>query len=210
MKNTDTDTHTATLEFWFEFASNYSYLTVMRIDALAAEYGVAVVWKPFLLGPVFKSFGWNNSPFVLQKEKGAYVWQDMTRQCKKYRIPWTRPTAFPRASLLPMRVALVGAEQPWMNEYCQRIMQINFVEDRPIDHADVVNEVLTSLNLPASDILLAAQSEENKHRLRLQTEQAHQRGIFGAPTFFVGTDMFWGNDRLEDALIFAAQSKHQT
>ncbi|MDO8652113.1 MAG: 2-hydroxychromene-2-carboxylate isomerase [Undibacterium sp.] len=208
MKNTDT--RTATLEFWFEFASNYSYLTVMRIDALAAEYGVAVVWKPFLLGPVFKSFGWNNSPFVLQKEKGAYVWQDMTRQCKKYRLPWTRPTDFPRASLLPMRVALVGAEQPWMSEYCQRIMQINFVEDRPIDHADVVNEVLTSLNLPASDILLAAQSEENKRRLRLQTEQAHQRGIFGAPTFFVGTDMFWGNDRLEDALIFAAQSKHQT
>ncbi|MDM5181206.1 DsbA family protein, partial [Massilia sp. DJPM01] len=71
------------LAFWFDFGSNYSYLSTMRIEALAAAQGVRVLWKPFLLGPVFKSFGWNTSPFVLQKEKGAYVWRDMQRQCDK-------------------------------------------------------------------------------------------------------------------------------
>ncbi|WP_266160873.1 DsbA family protein, partial [Dyella silvatica] len=68
---------TPMIEFWFEFGSNYSYLSLMRIEALAAEHGVALAWRPFLLGPIFKSFGWDSSPFVLQQAKGAYVWHDM-------------------------------------------------------------------------------------------------------------------------------------
>ncbi len=195
----------ASLEFWYEFGSNYSYLSVMRIDALAERYGVSIVWKPFLLGPIFQSFGWKNSPFVLQKEKGEYVWQDMARQCEKYDLPWTRPTRFPRSALLPMRVALVGADQPWIADYNKRMMQINFAEDRDIDSPDVASTVLTELGLPASRLIAEAQSDENKLRLRAQTEVARQRGVFGAPTFFVGTEMFWGNDRLEDALMFSAR-----
>jgi 2-hydroxychromene-2-carboxylate isomerase len=68
-----------TVEFWYDFGSNYSYLSIMRVEKLAQDLGVKVAWKPFLLGPIFKSFGWESSPFVLQKEKGAYVWQDMVR-----------------------------------------------------------------------------------------------------------------------------------
>jgi 2-hydroxychromene-2-carboxylate isomerase len=192
------------LEFWFEFGSNYSYLAVMRIDQLARQYGVPIAWKPFLLGPIFKSFGWSTSPFLLQKEKGEYVWRDMARQCDKYGLPWTRPTMFPRRAILPMRVALLGADQPWISDYSQRMMRISFAEDRDIDTPRVVGEVLAALGLPASDLLSAAQSEDNKLRLREQTEEARRRGVFGAPTFFVGSDMFWGNDRLEDALRFAA------
>jgi 2-hydroxychromene-2-carboxylate isomerase len=192
------------LELWFEFGSNYSYLAVMRIDQLARQYGVPIAWKPFLLGPIFKSFGWSTSPFLLQKEKGEYVWRDMARQCEKYGLAWTRPTTFPRRAILPMRVALLGADQPWISDYGQRMMRINFAEDRDIDTPQVVGEVLAALRLPASDLLSAAQSEDNKLRLREQTEEARRRGIFGAPTFFVGSEMFWGNDRLEDALRFAA------
>lgn len=73
----------ATLEFWFDFGSNYSYLSVMRIEALARERHVAVAWKPFLLGVVFQALGWETSPFVLQKIKGDYAWRDMARQCDK-------------------------------------------------------------------------------------------------------------------------------
>jgi 2-hydroxychromene-2-carboxylate isomerase len=192
------------LELWFEFGSNYSYLAVMRIDQLARHYGVPIAWKPFLLGPIFKSFGWSTSPFVLQKEKGEYVWRDMARQCEKYSFPWTRPTVFPRRAILPMRVALLGADQPWIGAYSQRMMRMNFAEDCDIDTPQAVGEVLAALGLPASDLLSAAQSERNKLRLRDQTEQARCRGVFGAPTFFVGSEMFWGNDRLEDALRFAA------
>ena len=178
------------LEFWFEFGSNYSYLAVMRIDELARQHGVEILWKPFLLGPIFKSFGWDNSPFVLQKEKGAYTWQDMPRQCKKYRLPWTQPSQFPRRSILPMRVALLGADEPWISEYSKQVMLINFVQDRDIDSPKVVSEVLEALGLPASDLLSAAQSDENKLHLRAQTDEARRRGIFGAPTFFVGSEMF--------------------
>lgn len=193
------------IEFWFELASNYSYLSVMRIEAAAARLGVDLRWRPFLLGPIFRSLGWNNSPFVLQKAKGDYVWQDMARECEKYGLPWTRPSTFPRPSLLAMRVALVGAGQGWMGAYCRRVMTLNFVEDSEIESREVLAEVLTQLGLPAHAILDEAVSDANKLRLRHQTEAAASRGVFGAPMFFVGDEMFWGNDRLEDALLRCRQ-----
>ena len=194
----------AELEFWFEFGSNYSYLSVMRIEAAAARLQVPIRWKPFLLGPIFRTLGWDTSPFVLQKAKGEYVWKDMERACRALGVPWIRPTTFPRTALLPMRVALVGAEQPWMGAYCRRVMSLNFAEDRDIDAPDVVADVLEQLGLPARQIIDAALSEPNKLKLREQTEAARARGIFGAPTFLVGDEMYWGNDRLDDALACAS------
>lgn len=194
------------LEFWFDFGSNYSYLSTMRIDALAAEHGVRVVWRPFLLGPIFKAFGWESSPFVLQKEKGAYVWRDMERECAKAGLPWRQPTNFPRRALLPLRVATAGAEEPWINAFCQRIMQINFVEDRDIDDPKVVAEVLSALGLDAAAVIALAQSDANKLALRDQGLEAQRRRIFGAPMFFAGDEMFWGNDRLDDAVAWAARA----
>lgn len=188
------------IEFWFEFGSNYSYLSVMRIEEAATRLGVQIHWRPFLLGPIFRSLGWDTSPFTLQKAKGDYVWKDMARQCEKYDLAWARPSTFPRAALLPLRVALVGAEQDWIGAYCRRVMSLNFAEDREIDSLDVVTDVLLQLGLPSHRIIDEAQSEANKLRLRRQTEVAADRGIFGAPMFFVGDDMYWGNDRLDDAL----------
>ena len=188
------------IEFWFEFGSNYSYLSVMRIEGLAAENGVQIRWKPFLLGPIFRSFGWESSPFVLQKTKGEYAWKDMVRQCKKYGVPWTQPSKFPRSAILPLRVALVGSDKEWIGAYSRRMMTLNFSEDVDIDTQEVVLQVLTDLGLPAQEIVELAVSDANKLALREQTEAAAARGIFGAPTFFVGEEMFWGNDRLEDAI----------
>src|SRR5215472_13449501 len=98
------------IEFWFEFGSNYSYLSVMRIEEAARQHDVRITWKPFLLGPIFRALGMENSPFVLQKEKGAYVWRDMERQCRKYGLQWHQPSTFPRLGVLPLRVALIGAD----------------------------------------------------------------------------------------------------
>ncbi|MFB9244226.1 2-hydroxychromene-2-carboxylate isomerase [Massilia antarctica] len=192
------------IEFWFDFGSNYSYLSTMRIEALAAAHGVRVLWKPFLLGPVFKAFGWSTSPFVLQKEKGAYVWRDMQRQCDKYGLPWTQPGAFPRRALLPLRVALLGAGEAWTGAFCRRIMQCNFVDDREIDDPALVGEVLAALGLDAAALITSAGSDENKLAMRAQGDEALRRGVFGAPMFFAGDEMFWGNDRLEDAVAWAA------
>lgn len=188
------------IECWFDFASNYSYLSIMRIQRLAAEAGTSVAWRPFLLGPIFQTLGWNNSPFVLQEAKGRYMWQDMPRQCRKYDLPWRRPSQFPRRQLLPTRVALLVENQPWMGEYCRRIVTMNFAQDRDIDDVDAVTDALDGLTANIDALLAEAGSDATKQHLRERTEQARRRGIFGAPTFFVGHDMYWGNDRLDDAL----------
>ncbi|MES2489530.1 MAG: 2-hydroxychromene-2-carboxylate isomerase [Pseudomonadota bacterium] len=195
--------HLKTIEFWFDFGSNYSYLTTMRIEQAASNLGVTVLWRPFLLGPIFKSFGWETSPFVLQKAKGEYVWKDMARECQKYGLAWTQPTNFPRASILPQRVALAGADEPWLAEFCRKVMTTNFVEDRDVDSFDTIRGILDRMGLSSEQILAAALSAENKLALRHQTEAAQAKGIFGAPTFFVGDEMYWGNDRLDDALRYA-------
>ena len=197
----------ATLEFWFDFGSNYSYLSAMRIEALAREKQVHVIWKPFLLGVVFKALGWETSPFVLQKIKGDYTWRDMARQCEKYGLPWRQPGAFPRTALLPMRVALIGADQGWIAPFARRMMTMNFAADRDIDNIAAVSEALEELGLDARAVLALALTQDNKLRLRRQTEQAQALKLFGAPSFLSGGELFWGNDRLDDALAHAAASR---
>jgi 2-hydroxychromene-2-carboxylate isomerase len=205
MRGTTVTSEPPEVEFWFEFASNYSYLSVMRIEKAAQQRAVRIIWKPFLLGPIFRALGMQNSPFVLQKEKGAYVWRDMERQCRKYGLRWRQPSTFPRASVLPLRIALIGAEQPWIGAFCRRVMKLNFVLDLDINQPEHLAPILTQLGLSSGDILDQAQAEPAKKRLREQTEQARCKGIFGAPTFFVGSEMFWGNDRLDEALLFASE-----
>lgn len=192
------------LEFWFDFGSNYSYLSMMRIGRLCANAGVRLHLKPFLLGPIFKTLGWETSPFVLQEAKGRYVWRDMQRECGKYGLGWTRPSVFPRNGLLAARVALHGDGAPWVLAFCEQIMLANFVHDRDIGAHAVIGGILTELGLDAADILAQANAESCKAALRARTLEAQARGIFGAPTFFVGDEMYWGNDRLDAACALAA------
>ena len=105
-------------EFWFEFASTYSYLSVMRIERAAQAAGVDIAWKPFLLGPVFLALGWNDSPFNIYPPKGRYMWRDLERLAAKEGLPFQRPSRFPRNGLLAARVALVGVEDGWVAPNC--------------------------------------------------------------------------------------------
>lgn len=191
------------LQFWFEFGSNYSYLSAMRIEEAAHRSQVTIEWKPFLLGPVFRELGWENAPFVLQAAKGRYVWRDMEREARKFRLPFNKPSVFPRVSLLPMRVAMLGSGQPWMGQFCRAAMRQNWVDDLDINHPLHVRQALSGLVADPDAVMRQAQEETNKLRLREQTAEAGERGIFGAPTFLVSDEMFWGNDRLDDALAYA-------
>ncbi len=191
------------IELWFDFGSNYSYLSVMRIEEPARAAGVQVAWKPMLLGPIFRELGWREAPFVQQKEKGRYVWRDMERQAAKYGLPFRRPSRFPRVGVLPARVALAGADQAWCARFCKEVMQQNFVDDLDINDEARVRQALSAAGADPEAVLAQAGNEPVKLALRHQTEEARRRGIFGAPTFFVGEEMFWGNDRLEDALDYA-------
>ncbi len=204
-----TSNSTPQVEFWFEYGSNYSYLSVMRIEEAARFHDVNIAWKPFFLGAVFRALGMEASPFVVQKAKAAYVNQDMARQCDKYGLaPWVPPTTFPRLAVLPLRVALLGIDEPWIGAFSREVMLLNFVKDKDINRPESLLPILTNLGLPATDLLERAQSEPLKAQLRQETDQALAKGIFGAPTFFVGSEMFWGNDRMDDALAYAS-AHHQ-
>lgn len=193
------------LDFWFEFASSYSYLAVMRIEPLALAAGVTLRWRPFLLGPVFLSLGWNDSPFNIYPPKGRYMWRDMARLADKYGLPFQLPSKFPRDGLLAARVALAGSEETWLPAFARAVMTANFAQDRDITDPAVIGAILGGLKLDPDRWLAAAEAPENKLALRRQTEAAAERGIFGAPTFLVDGEMFWGNDRLEDALAWACR-----
>lgn len=194
------------VEFWFEFGSSYSYLTAMRIEGRARAAGLAIVWRPFLLGPIFRSLGWDSSPFVLQEAKGRYMWRDMEREAANLGLAFRRPSVFPRSALLPMRVATLGAGEPWIGEYCRRVMLQNWALDRDIDNEETVSAALGGLVPDAGRVIAAALAPDNKLRLLANTGEAQARGIFGAPSFFVGEELFWGNDRLEAALALARRA----
>lgn len=197
------------LEFWFEFASTYSYLSVPRIEAMGAAAGVQIAWEPFLLGPIFAEQGWDDSPFNLYPAKGRYMWRDMERLCAGYGIPFTKPSRFPRSGLLAARVARLGGEtdEPWLPGFVRAVFRANFAEDCEIGDAAEVRSILDSLGLPGASIVEQAQAPDNKQRLREQTRRAAELGVFGAPSFVVGGELFWGNDRLEDALSWATRGR---
>src|ERR1700758_577224 len=131
---------TKEIEFWFDFASPYSHLSAQRIEGL----GATIRWRPFLLGPIFKNFGWDTSPFLLQKEKGAHMWVDMDRQCRKYGIGWTRPAVFPRNGVLASRVGLLLERSGRAGPFCREVFLRNFVQDRDIGDPAIVAEALAA------------------------------------------------------------------
>jgi 2-hydroxychromene-2-carboxylate isomerase len=194
------------VEFWFEFASTYSYPAAMRIESLARGRGVPLVWRAFLLGPIFRDAGWNDSPFNIYPVKGRYMWRDLERVCDSLALPFQRPSAFPRNSLLAARIACRFASEPWLPDFVRSVYRANFAEDREISAPDVLHELLEAVGQPARQRLDEAQSADSKDWLRAQTERAVALGIFGAPTCSVGDEIFWGNDRLEAAFDWALVS----
>ncbi len=190
------------IQFWFEFASTYSYPSIMRIEELAKPYNIKIEWKPFLLGPIFQSQGWNDSPFNIYPAKGKYMWRDLERVCERYQLLLKKPSQFPRNGVLAARVACAHSSEAWSAEFIKKVFQANFVQDLDISQKEVISETLKSLNQPASEIIEKSLSDENKKKLREQTEQAVRLGIFGAPTFVVEGELFWGDDRLEMAIEY--------
>ena len=196
------------LDFWFDFASTYSYPAAMRIAPLADAVSVRMRFRPFLLGPIFKAQGWTTSPFNLYPAKGRHMWRDLERLCADLHLPFRQPDPFPQHSVLAARVALVGLEQGWGEEFCRAVFSAEFSEGRRIDDAAVMGDILAELQIEPDPALMAAQSDAIKARLRAQTEEAEQLGIFGAPSFTTTDgELFWGNDRLERALQWAKSGR---
>jgi 2-hydroxychromene-2-carboxylate isomerase len=194
------------LDFWFDFASTYSYPAAMRIAPLAEQAGVEVRFRPFLLGPIFKDQGWTTSPFNLYPAKGRHMWRDLERLCADLDLPFRRPEPFPQNSLLAARVALAGLEQALGDDFpgedfCRALFRAEFAEGRRIDDPATIADILLRLRTDPRPALATAQSDAGKARLRTQTDEAQRLGLFGAPSFTTTDgELFWGNDRLEAAL----------
>jgi 2-hydroxychromene-2-carboxylate isomerase len=192
-------------QFWFDFASTYSYPAAMRIESVALSYGVDVEWDAFLLGPVFKAHGWNDSPFNIYPAKGKYMWRDLERICDSLSIPFQRPSVFPRNGLLAARIATRFKSSSWIPDFVRAVYRANFADDLEIGDSAVVADCLAQIGLDANEILGSAKSVESKSLLRSQNDAAAQLNIFGAPSFVANGELFWGNDRLEQAFQWLAE-----
>ena len=193
------------IEFWYEFASTYSYPAAMRVERLAETAGVAVAWRPFLLWPIFAGQGWNDSPFNLYPAKGRYMWRDLERVCAQEQIPLALPPArFPQAGLKAARLALAGEVEGWTPEFSRAVYAANFALAKDISDDATLAEILERLKIDPAGAFAAANAPQNKERLKARTEEARARGIFGAPSFIAGEELFWGNDRLKEAIAHTA------
>ncbi len=194
----------AQVEFWYEFASTYSYPAAMRVARLADAAGVSVRWRTFLLGPIFGALGWNDSPFNIYPAKGKNMWRDLERICAADGIPLKQPPfRFPQNGLKAARIALAGESDGWTPAFTRAVYTANFAEQKNVNDDAVLADILTQMGKDAATVVAAANGPENKDRLKKQTEEAIARGIYGAPSFTVGDELFWGNDRLEQALCWA-------
>ena len=196
----------AKLDFFYEFASTYSYLSAMRIDDLALDYDVDVSWRPFLLGPIFKAQGWDTSPFNVYPDKGRYMVRDLERLCDEQGLPkFKLPKTFPVHSILPSRVALC-LKGEMRAAFMRETYNAEFAHGADISDTKVIEKVLKGLGEDAAKIFEKVNTQPIKDALRAETEAAQKLKIFGAPAFVTDDgELFWGNDRLEAALEWAVR-----
>lgn len=193
-----TDMTTQTLEFFFELSSPYSFLAATQVHALAERTGADITWKPFLLGAIFKAQGAAlpaSNPF-----KARYMFQDLTRWAARYGVDFSWPSRFPINAVKGHRAALAARLQGG-DDALERMALATYhaywSHDRDIADPEVLGDVAAEIGLDRGALLEAMATQEIKDELRAYTDDALARGVFGAPTFFLGEQMFWGNDRLD-------------
>lgn len=197
---------TQTLEFWLDYGSTYTYLSVMRIEALAADHGIEVSWKPFFLYPILLEVGWREAPFTQMPAKGKYMWRDLERRAKLRGLPYSKPAVYPPNPLQTARVGFLAAQQGWCAEFSRKVFHGHFVDGCMIGDEQCLTQALGDLGRDPDGVLAAASTTRNKDALREQTEQAKSLGIFGSPSFIVDGELFWGDDRLDDAIAWCAHT----
>tara|TARA_B100002003_G_scaffold77495_1_gene72480 strand:- start:283 stop:873 length:591 start_codon:yes stop_codon:yes gene_type:complete len=187
---------TKTVEFFYDFGSPTVYLAATQLPAIAAAVGATIDWRPMLLGGVFKSTG-NQSPVVVPA-KAAYMNNDLKRFAKRYGVPFRFNPHFPINTLALMRGAAAYQDDVVVSStYRDAIFMAIWVEARNLNEPDVIGQVLSDAGLDPAELMNRIGQQTVKDQLIANTEEAVNRGVFGAPTFFVGERMFFGQDRLD-------------
>ncbi len=182
---------TRKLEFFYDYVSLYSYLANSQLSRIAAE----VVYRPMLLGGVMKSVG--NVPPTLVKARGNYLFKDAERWAQRYGIEYKMNPAFPQNTVSAMRLALVAQENGLLSAVHQPLFDAMWVEQKQLSDNTVLRDIVSKSALPLEETMAEINSDRIKDKLRANTDEAVDRGAFGAPTMFVEDEMFFGNDRLE-------------
>lgn len=194
----------AEIDFWFSIGSTYSYLTVMRLAAVEETSGVKFRWRPFNVRHVMVEQ--NNIPFKDKPVKSAYMWRDIERRAQRYGLAPKLPAPYPLPKLvLANHVAILGVEEGWIEGYTRATYRRWFENGEPAGEEPNISASLQDAGCDPFKVLLAAQTQRVAAELEAATEEAMKLGVFGSPTFAVGREMFWGDDRLDDALYWAKE-----
>ncbi len=187
------------IDFWYSIGSTYTFLTVMRLPRWTDDHGVTVRWRPFDVRAIMKAQ--NNAPFVGKPVKTAYMWRDIERRAVKYGLHAELPAPYPISDLtLANQVAAMGMEEGWCEAFTQTLYRIWFNEGTEAGSESALSEALFRVQQDPMPVLARAREERMASALAQQTEEAQALGVFGSPSFVVRGEVFWGDDRLEDAL----------
>jgi 2-hydroxychromene-2-carboxylate isomerase len=194
------------IEFWFAIGSTYTYLTVARVHQVAAATGVRFVWRPFSVRTIMQEM--NNIPFHTKPIKMAYMWRDIERRAGKYGLPIKVPAPYPLRDFdLANRVAVLAAMEGWCEEYVCETYRRWFVEEQEAGSDPNLSDSLRAIGQEPSRVISLCQSDSVRRAYEAATDEARRLHIFGAPTFVTHGEVFWGDDRLEDALAWHAKGK---
>lgn len=192
------------IEFWVSIGSTYSYLSVMRLAGVEAETGVSFDFRPFSVRAIMIEM--DNVPFAKKPIKARYMWRDIERRAAKYGIDATTPAPYPLENFdLANQVAVVGRREGWCRDYVTATYRMWFQNGEPAGSEPNLTESLAEIGQSPERVIALAKSPETEAEYLAETDEARSLGVFGSPTFAVGKELFWGDDRLEDAI-----SWHQT
>jgi 2-hydroxychromene-2-carboxylate isomerase len=183
------------VEFFYDYTSTYSYIAHREIERIAAATGAELVYRPMVLGFVFKETG-NSMPAAVPA-KGAYMMRDVARWARRYDLPFQVPSVFPVNSIRALRGAIAALEDGVFVAYQHAVMKAYWGDGKDIGDREVLTAVAKGAGLDGEALIARTDDPAVKDRLKTNTDEAVRRGIFGAPTCFVGEEMFWGNDRLD-------------
>lgn len=183
------------VEFFYDYASTYSYLAHREIERIAATHKAELVFRPMVLGFVFKATG--NSMPASVPAKATYMLQDVGRWVRHYGLPFKMPSAFPTNTIRALRTAVAALDEGTFPAYHHAVMTAYWANDQDIGDGDVLAAVASGAGLDGPRLVARSEEAAIKQQLKANTDEAINRGVFGAPAFFVGDQLFWGNDRLE-------------
>jgi 2-hydroxychromene-2-carboxylate isomerase len=194
------------IDFWFDCASTYSYLSAKRIGPMAAAAGVSVNWRPFLLGPVFAAQGWATSPFHIYPAKGRYMIRDIQRIAAERGLPFKLPEVWPANSVKAARLVLAANELGCGGSVATAVFEAEFARGEAIGDDAILQQLLINSSHDSARLVARSGEQYIKDQLRHNTAEASRISIFGAPAFTtLDGEMFWGDDRLEQALRWATK-----